>query len=79
MVDLLTIIEVNSSLTKLVQCMCNQMLTSEIREQFHVHYVQIQSFRQGKSLGCGQLLIPYTLILKNWLTIHEGAIKGITF
>ena len=38
--------------------MCNQMVTSEIRELFHVRFVQIQIiywiFRRGKLLGFGQ-------------------------
>ena len=38
--------------------MCNQMVTSEIREQFHARFVQIliisRAFRGGKLLGFGQ-------------------------
>ena len=38
--------------------MCNQMVTSEIREQFHACFVQIliisRAFRRGKLLGFGQ-------------------------
>ena len=37
---------------------CNQMVTSEIREQFHARFVQIliisRTFRRGKLLGFGQ-------------------------
>ena len=38
--------------------MCNQMVTSEIREQFHARFVQIltisRDFRRRKLLGFGQ-------------------------
>ena len=49
--------DIVESRTKLIS-MCNQMVTSEIREQFHARSVQIpiisRAFRRGKLSGFGQ-------------------------
>ena len=57
--------------------MCNQMVTSESREQFHTRFVEIliisQAFSRGKLLGFGQNaseIIPLFHEYTIWLPIN---------
>ena len=57
--------------------MCNKMVTREIRELFHPHFVQIliisRAFSRGKLLGFGQnssKIIPQFHKYTFWLPIN---------